>query len=151
MVLVEISVVEVSGSVVGVSSVEEAKEDVTSVDVKVDTCSDETEEDSVKSVGSVVLSVTELGEDDDDDSANIRIMKTYCIITEPIFLLNGSSSVSYHNLILLLAFARVKNSLHKKPLHKYLKKIEIAYLRYYINLLVSCSFCQSSRVLSIQF
>jgi hypothetical protein len=84
MVLVEISVVEVSGSVVGVSSVEEAKEDVTSVDVKVDTCSDETEEDSVKSVGSVVLSVTELGEDDDDDSANSRIMKTYCIITEHI-------------------------------------------------------------------
>jgi hypothetical protein len=94
MVLVEISVVEVSGSVVGVSSVEEAKEDVTSVDVKVDTCSDETEEDSVKSVGSVVLSVTELGEDDDDDSANSRIMETYCIITEHIFLLNGSSSES---------------------------------------------------------
>jgi hypothetical protein len=77
MVLVEISVVEVSGSVIGVSSVEEAKEDVTSVDVKVDTCSDEIEEDSVKSVGSVVVSVTELGEDDDDDSANIRIMEEY--------------------------------------------------------------------------
>lgn len=75
-VLVEMSVVEVSGSVIGVSSVEEAKEDVTSVDVKVDTCSDEIEEDSVKSVGSVVASVTELGEYE-DDSAYSRTMEEY--------------------------------------------------------------------------
>ena len=71
MVLVVMSVVEVSGSVIGESSVEEAKEDVTSVDVKVD--SDEIEEDSVKSVGSVVASVAELGEYDDDSAISKKM------------------------------------------------------------------------------